>query len=139
MEISELIAAKEIFFRHNKIEDDNSRKRGLVYARCAFAMAFRSVAGPSRMGQILGRDHASIVHYSKQHQSLLNYDDYKELFQAAEQLRESLFKREDLPTMTHTDLIRIIKNLRNELRIEKEKCQELYLYKEKFFKLKELI
>lgn len=139
MEISELIAAKEIFFRHNQINDDNSRKRELVYARSAFAMAFRSVAGPSMMGKVLGRDHASVVHYGKNHPTLINYKDYKELYNAAVDLRESLFKREDLPTMTHSDLVRIIKNLRNELRLEQEKVKELYIYKDKFFKLKELI
>jgi len=139
MEVSELIAAKEIFFRHNNINDDDSRKRELVYARGAFAMAFRCVAGPSIMGRVLGRDHTSIVHYGKNHDTLKQYEDYKNLYEAAEELRESLFKKEDLPTMTHSDLVVIIKNLRQELRIEKEKVKELYIYKDKFFKLKELI
>lgn len=139
MEVSELIAAKEIFFRQNDINDDDSRKRELVYARGAFAMAFRCVAGPSVMGKVLGRDHASIVHYGKNHDTLKHYEDYKNLYEAAVELRESLFKREDLPNMTHSDLIRIIRSLRNELRLEKEKVKELYIYKDKFFKLKELI
>lgn len=41
--------------------------------------------------------------------------------------------------MVHSDLVRIIKNLRNELRLEQEKVKELYIYKDKFFKLKELL
>ena len=139
MKIDELIAAKEIFFTHNNIEDDNSRKRPLVYARAAFSSAFRCVAGPSKMGQALGRDHASIVHYGKLHNQMINYDDYKDLYKKAIDLRESLFNREDLPTMSHSDLIQIIRKLRQELRLEKEKTEQLYIYKEKFFKLKELI
>jgi hypothetical protein len=139
MEIGELIAAKDIFFQNIKLEDDNSRKRELVYARGAFAMAFRCVAGPSKMGQVLGRDHASIVHYSKMHDTLLQYEDYKNLYERATALRDGLFKKEDLPTMTHSDLIQVIKKLRTELRLEQEKVNQLYIYKEKFFKLKELI
>jgi D-alanine-D-alanine ligase-like ATP-grasp enzyme len=139
MEINELIAIKEIFFRHNEIVDDNSRKRNIVYARSAFSAAFRCVAGPSLLGKVLGRNHASVVHYAKSHDSLINYKDYKVLYERAIELRESLFKQEDLPTMNHSDLIQIIKNLRQELREEREKNQHLYIYKEKFFKLKELI
>lgn len=134
-----MISAKEVFFKDNHILDDNSRKRGLVYARAAFAMAFRCVAGPSLMGKILGRDHATIVHYSRLHFSLIKYDDYNKLFEYAVIFRETLFKKEDIPTMTHSDLIRVIKGLRQELREEKEKNQHLYIYKEKFFKLKALI
>ena len=139
MDISELISAKELFFNHIGVEDNNSRQRGLVYARAAFSAAFRCVAGPSVMGKVLGRDHASVVHYCKIHDSLLNYKDYKEIYDYAVEFRESIFKMEDLPHMTHSDLLRIIKKLRQELREEKEKVENLYIYKEKFFKLKELI
>ena len=139
MDISELISAKELFFNHMGVEDDYSRKRELVYARTAFSAAFRCVAGPSVMGKVLGRDHASVVHYNKIHDSLLKYDDYKEMYDYALEFRESLFKMEDLPHMTHSDLLRIIKKLRQELREEQEKVEQLYIYKEKFFKLKELI
>ena len=69
----------------------------------------------------------------------MEYDDYKKMYEDAVTFRESLFKKEDIPNMTHSDLIRIIKNLRQELREEKEKVEHLYIYKEKFFKLKELI
>ena len=139
MDISELISAKELFFNHIGVEDDNSRQRTIVYARTAFSAAFRCVAGPSVMGKVLGRNHASVVHYGKLHDSLVNYKDYKEMYDYAVDFRESLFKMEDLPHMTHSDLLRIIKKLRQELREEKEKVENLYIYKEKFFKLKELI
>lgn len=139
MDIGELISAKELFFNHIGVQDDNSRQRTIVYARAAFSAAFRCVAGPSVMGKVLGRNHASVVHYGKLHDSLVNYKDYKEMYDYAVEFRESLFKMEDLPHMTHSDLLRIIKKLRQELREEKEKVENLYIYKEKFFKLKELI
>jgi len=139
MEISQLIAAKELFFSQNDIQDDESRLRKLVYARGAFAQAFRCVAGPSTLGKVLGRDHSSVVHYAKTHPTLIGYNDYKHLYDKAVELREGLFKKEDIPTMTHSDLVAIIKKMRQELRLEKEKVAQLYIYKEKFFKLKELI
>jgi hypothetical protein len=139
MGIDELMSAKEAYFQMNNLIDDNSRKRKLVYARGAFAVAFRCVAGPSLMGKVLGRDHASVVHYTSMHSSLMEYDDYKDFYEKAISFRESLFKREDLPKLSHADLMIIIKKLRQELREEKEKTEELYIYKEKFFKLKELI
>ena len=68
MEIEELFAAKEIFFERIGIKEDQSRKRKLVYARAAFVNAFRREAGPSVMGRIIGRDHASVIHYRKIHE-----------------------------------------------------------------------
>jgi tetratricopeptide (TPR) repeat protein len=138
MEIGELIAAKELFFRSINIEDDNSRKRPLVYARAAFAAAFRA-AGPSRLGAVVGRNHASVIHYLKIHDQLKDYEDYRALYERAKEFRKDIMNGEDLPFLTHRDLVTMIQELRNELRIEKQKAEELYIYKEKFFKLKEFL
>ena len=41
--------------------------------------------------------------------------------------------------MDSSDLLRLIKELREEIGLLKKEAVELYIYKEKFFKLKELI
>ena len=140
MEITELYAAKEIFFDRLGIVEDQSRKRPIVYARTAFANAFHNLAGPSKMGSILGRNHASVIHYLKSHHKLIVYKDYKELYEQAVDYRKDLTDGDDhLPYLTAKDLLQTVKELREEKRLLQKKLDELYIYKDKFFKLKELI
>ena len=139
MEIEELFAAKEIFFERIGIKEDQSRKRKLVYARAAFANAFRREAGPTSMGRILGRDHASIIHYRKLHDENMAYRDYKQLYDKAVAYALEVSNQDITFKMDSSDLLRLIKELREEIRLLKEDNDKLYIYKEKFFKLKELI
>lgn len=139
MEVGQLFAAKETFFDHIKVADDSSRKRPLVYARTAFATAFRRYAGPSKMGKVLGRNHASIVHYHKSHNELIKYDDYAKIYKYATEYRDALLQGEDLPFMDIESLIEVIKDLRTQLRLEQEKVAKMYIYKEKIEALKNLI
>ena len=139
MEIEELFAAKEIFFERIGIKEDQSRKRKLVYARAAFVNAFRREAGPSAMGRIIGRDHASVIHYRKIHEDNMNYRDYKELYDKAVTYALEVSTEDITFKMDSSDLLRLIKELREEIGLLKKEAVELYIYKEKFFKLKELI
>lgn len=139
MEIEELFAAKEIFFERIGIKEDQSRKRKLVYARAAFVNAFRREAGPSAMGRIIGRDHASVIHYRKIHEDNMNYRDYKELYDKAVTYALEVSTEDITFKMDSSDLLRLIKELRQEIGLLKKDAVELYIYKEKFFKLKELI
>jgi len=139
MEIEELFAAKEIFFERIGIKEDQSRKRKLVYARAAFVNAFRREAGPSVMGRIIGRDHASVIHYRKIHEENMHYKDYKELYDKAVTYALEVSNEDITFKMDSSDLLRLIKELREEIGLLKKEAVELYIYKEKFFKLKELI
>lgn len=138
MKIEELITAKEMFFRNLNINDDNSRKRPLVYARTAFTAVFYQ-AGVSKLGAVFGRDHSSVVHYKKMHSTLKGYDDYKMMYQSALEFRKALMSGDELPMMSHKDLISTIQELRAEIQKLKKENEHLYIYKEKFFKLKELL
>ena len=135
MEIKELIAAKELFFRNNKILDDNSRKRPIVYARTAFSVAFKKM-GCVQISKVLGRDHSSVVHYMKSHKTLIQYKDYRELYEKALEFRKAFLENDELPMMSHQDLIKVIQDLRQELREEKEKTDRLYIYKQQMENIK---
>jgi len=138
MEIAELHTAKEIFFRNNQILDDNSRKRPVVYARTAFSAAFRR-AGCVRLGKVLGRDHASVVHYLKSHKTLVQYKDYRDLYEKAIEFRKAFMEDDDLPIMSHHELIQMIQELRQELREEKERSDKLYIYKQQMENIKQML
>ncbi len=56
------------------------RQRNLVYNRCLIA---NYLYGQNldltlqKIGRLLNRDHASVIHYLKSHENLLYYTDYK--------------------------------------------------------------
>ena len=140
MELTELYAAKDVFFDGLGLKEDQSRSRPLVYARIAFANAFHKCAGPTKMGSVLGRDHSSVIHYHKQHDKLIRYDDYKEMYNKAMEHRKTLTNNDDyLPLITSKDLLKKVKELREEKRLLQKELDTLYIFKEKFLKLKELL
>jgi hypothetical protein len=140
MEITELYAAKDVFFDRLGLKENQSRSRPLVYARTAFANAFHKCAGPSKMGSVLGRDHSSVIHYLKSHDKLIRYDDYKDMYNQAVEHRNAITNGDDyLPYLTSKDLLNKVKELREEKRLLQKELDTLYIYKEKFFKLKELL
>ena len=140
MELTELYAAKDIFFDGLGLKEDQSRSRPLVYARIAFANAFHKCAGPTKMGSVLGRDHSSVIHYHKQHDKLIRYDDYKVMYNQAMEHRKTLTNNDDyLPLITSKDLLKKVKELREEKRLLQKELDTLYIFKEKFLKLKELL
>jgi hypothetical protein len=72
-EIQKLKQAKIQYFTRCGLHDDGSRRQELALLRGAFSNAFRHTATLMEIGNLLGRDHSSIVHSIKQHESRLFY------------------------------------------------------------------
>lgn len=60
-----------------------TRKREVVEARTAFAMAFYHILGPSRIAALMDKTHATIIHYHKLHDVIKHEPKYMELFRMA--------------------------------------------------------
>lgn len=138
MEVAELIALKQLFFKSVKLDDDFSNSRPLVYARSVFSAAFRK-AGPSKLGRVLGRNHASICHYLRNHDENMKYSDYAQMYEHALNFRKEIYAGTDLPYLTTDDLIALIKELREELRKSEQRVADMYIYKDKLEELKALL
>jgi len=136
MEIAKLVIAADTFFQ-GKNDLNNERKN--VLARAAFANAFRKHFKVVDIASVLGRDHSSVVHYKKTHPGNMMYDDYKRLFKNAELVRENILGDEIDTQMTIEDMLNTINKLKAKLTEKEKEVENLYIYKEKFFKLKELI
>ncbi len=67
------------------------------------------------------------------------YDDYKKLFKQAESVRENILGDEIDQQLTIGDMLNTINKLKAKLSEKEKEVDNLYIYKEKFFKLKELI
>ena len=136
MEIGKLVIAADSFF-----QGDNSltNHRKNVLARAAFANAFYKHFKVVDIASVIGRDHSSIVHYKKTHAGNMMYDDYKRLFKQAESVRENILGDEIDQQLTIGDMLNTINKLKAKLSEKEKEVDNLYIYKEKFFKLKELI
>jgi len=67
------------------------------------------------------------------------YDDYKRLFKQAEAVRENILGDDIDQQLTIGDMLNTINKLKAKLSEKEKEVENLYIYKEKFFKLKELI
>jgi len=67
------------------------------------------------------------------------YDDYKRLFKQAEAVRENILGDDIDQQLTIGDMLNTINKLKVKLSEKEKEVENLYIYKEKFFKLKELI
>ena len=139
IDTQELYAAKEIFYEQINLKENASRKRENVYARTAFANAFRPVAGPSVIGKVLGKDHSSVVHYIKMHQELIRYDDYKKLYEKALSHRKGIIEQDSLPFMSADDLLIQIKELRADKVMLENEIKKLYIYKDQVTDIKKIL
>lgn len=136
MDIGKLVIAADTFFQgYNALT--NHRKN--VLARAAFANAFRKYYKVVDIASVLGRDHSSIVHYKKSHSANLMYDDYKKLYKDAEQVRERIIGEDIEQELTIGDMLLTINRLKLKLKEKEKEVDELYFYRDKYFKLKELI
>lgn len=136
MEIGKLIIAADTFF---KGENSLTNHRKNVLARAAFANAFEKYFKVVDIASVLGRDHSSVVHYKKTHKGNMMYKDYADLFKQAEYVRESILGDEIDAQLTIEDMLTTINKLKTKLSEREREVEQLYIYKEKFFKLKELI
>jgi len=80
------------------------------------------------LGKILIRDHSSIVHSIKVHESRLMYRDYRHFYKVACQVRDEL----DIDVMEKVDL----KSYENEITRLNDMVSELVKYKELYLTLK---
>jgi len=136
MDLGKLVIASDTFFQ-GKNSLNNERKN--VLARAAFANAFYKHFKVVDIASVLGRDHSSVVHYKKTHSGNMMYDDYKRLFKQAEAVRENILGDDIDQQLTIGDMLNTINKLKVKLSEKEKEVENLYIYKEKFFKLKELI
>lgn len=130
-ELQKLKQAKNQYFTRCGFDDDGSRRRELALMRGAFTCAFRSAASLMEIGKILVRDHSTIVHSIKVHESRLLYRDYRHFYKVACQVRDEL----DLQVMEDVDLKSYEQEITrlNDLVSELSKYKELYLTLKKTF------
>lgn len=110
----------------------NSRKRHLMLARHAFCCAFRPYTTLQTLGQLVGKDHATILYYIRTHEAQTMYGDYRQLYKVAEELCKTYLTNEYDTLMSYYDLMEETEKLRSEVR-------ELLIYKANYIRLKELV
>jgi len=112
--VSILLEAKMLYFGNNP---SLSRHKENVMARQAFANAFIKRAKTVDIAAVLNKNHATIVHYRKNHDWDLKYkQDYKEAFNRAVTVYEQYNPKSDEPEflgMDNVRLLSLVKELKN--------------------------
>ena len=109
--------------------DDNSRLNNYVQDRVALSNAFRPYSTLARIGHVFGKDHATIIHYTKEHEPMMNtYPSYLVKYQLALELTQKISDR-----LALTPQIKIgrNRNLHNELRTIKRTIKNLQFFQQK--------
>ena len=109
--------------------DDNSRLNYYVHDRVALSNAFRPYSTLARIGHVFGKDHATIIHYTKEHEPMMNtYPSYLVKYQLALELTHRVSER-----LALTPQIKIgrNRNLHNELRTIKRTIKNLQVFQQK--------
>ena len=113
------------------LSDCDTRKREYALARGAFVVAYRPYASLIELGNVIDRDHSSVIHNLKTHESRIRYKDYNWAYKVACDIRDAnpiqAIDNPDLDSLTDE-----IKKL-NEQIIELIKYKELYLTLKKTF------
>lgn len=130
-EIQQMQQAKIALFTRLGLEDIDTRKREYNLARSAFVNAFRHKATLMELGRIINRDHSSVVHAVKEHESRLFYKDYRWAYKAACEIRDE-YRIETIENVDVQSLESEIKKL-NDMVTELIKYKELYLTLKKTF------
>jgi hypothetical protein len=111
----------EIFFVNI---DDSSRKRSIVDARRAYSKILRDVGfSYEYIGESVGRDHSTIIHYVKSIENLLEYDSiFERKFILAN--KQFLSENEQLEVKpkedVYTTLVKLEQRLENALLEKRE-------------------
>ena len=109
--------------------DDNSRLNNYVQDRVALSNAFRPYSTLARIGSVFGKDHATIIHYTKEHEPMMNtYPSYLVKYQLALELTQ---KVSDRLALTPQIKIGRNRNLHNELRTIKRTIRNLQAFQNK--------
>jgi len=99
------------------------RERAFVDARIVFSALLREQGiGPSRIGRILGRDHATVLHYFRKAEALLETDKiFRKRFVTA---REQYIGEDPVFYYTSPELRKRFMDMRQELEETREKLEE---------------
>ena len=109
--------------------DDGCRLSHYVQDRVALANAFRPYSTFARIGEVFGKDHATIIHYPKEHEPMMNtYPSYLVKYQLALDLTHKIAQRMALAPQIKIGRDR---NLHNELRTIKRTIKNLKLFQQK--------
>jgi len=109
--------------------DDNSRLNNYVQDRVALSNAFRPYSTLARIGHVFDKNHATIIHYTKEHEPMMNtYPSYLVKYQLALELTQRVSDR-----LAVTPQIKIgrNRNLHNELRTIKRTIKNLQVFQQK--------
>lgn len=109
--------------------DDKSRLAHYVQDRCALANAFRPYSTFAMIGDVFAKDHATIIHYTKEHEPMMHsYPSYLVKYQSALDLTHKVAER-----MAVSPKMKIgrDRNLHNELRTIKRTIKNLKLFQKK--------
>jgi hypothetical protein len=113
------------------LSDRDTRKREYALARGAFVVAYRPYASLMELGDVIDRDHSSVIHNLKTHESRIRYKDYNWAYKIACDVRDA----NPIESLENPDLQGLTEEIKrlNEQIIELIKYKELYLTLKKTF------
>lgn len=130
-ELQKIRANYNVFMTRLGLSDLDTRKREYSLARGAFAVAYRPYASLMELGDVLNRDHSSVVHCMKTHSSRIRYKDYNWAYKMACEVRDA----NPIETIDNPNIQALTDEIKklNEQVIELIKYKELYLTLKKTF------
>ena len=109
--------------------DDTSRLNNYVQDRVALSNAFRPFGTFAKIGSIFDKDHATIIHYTREHEPMMNtYPSYLVKYQLAIELTNKVSERLAINPQVKIGRNR---NLHNELRTIKRTIKNLQRFQQK--------
>ena len=109
--------------------DDKCRLSHYGQDRVALSNAFRPYSTFARIGEVFGKDHATIINYTREHEPMMNtYPNYLVKNQLALDLTHKIAERMALAPQIKIGRDR---NLHNELRTIKRTIKNLKLFQQK--------
>lgn len=100
---------------------DKRRIESVVIPRAALFNVCRGFYSASTLGKYFGKNHATILHHNKNHESLCLVPQYREYF---ERLTDVLVKYDERAKTHRNNIVVEMESLRKEVKELKEKLQE---------------
>ena len=117
-----------LFMTRLGLSDSDTRKREYALARGAFVVAYRPYASLMELGDVIDRDHSSVIHNLKVHEARIRYKDYNWVYKIACDVRDA----NPIDAIDNPDL----ESLTNEIKRLNEEIIGLIRYKELYLTLK---
>jgi hypothetical protein len=119
IQLETLKSTYEDFLKEISLRDTGNQKRDIVYARAAWANAFRPNARVVDLAKVLGKHHATIVYYNQIHMNQMVYTDYAAVYQEALRVRNRYINDEPTEEMTMHRLKRdLLKKIEQNISLE---------------------